>query len=130
MGTIITFGASSALLIAFLGFRSLELRMGRTFFPKIREKADMAVLRAFVYARRGIVKEMQIRMKGWIVNMIHQLTLAALSVTRRVEERLVTFIGYMRERASRGRKKTGVAPTPSAFLKTVSDERREEREIR
>ncbi len=130
MGTIITFGTSSVLLLAFLTFRSFELRSGKTFFAKSREKADMAVLRAFVYARRGIVREMQVRMKNWLVNIAHQLTLAALSGTRRLEERLVSFIGYMRERTARGRRKTTGGPTPSTFLKTVADERREERETR
>jgi hypothetical protein len=110
----------------FLLVRAYELRTNRVFFAPSRDRADMFVLRAFVYMRRGVVREVKQKSKNVFVNALHRLTLFALSLTRSVEEKLVSFIAYMRDRTARGKGKKKPAE-PSAFLKTVVEERREER---
>lgn len=126
MGVIITFGVSLALILLLVMVRALELASGKVFFAGVRSHADTAVLRVFVYLRRGIIREVKQGTKNLIVNVMHRITLLALKVTRVVEEKLLAFIGYMRRRAGRNKK---VVP-PSLFIKTMVDERREEREIR
>jgi hypothetical protein len=126
MVAIISFGISALLLVALFGLRAIEIKRGRVFFAGVRDSADNLVLRAFLVARRGIVREVKQDAKNVLVNTLHSLTLFALSITRGIEGKLIAFISYMRRRAGRNKK----VAEPSPFLKTVVEERKEEREAR
>ncbi len=126
MGATISFAVSSLLIVAMLGFRRFELYKGRTYFQHARDKADDVVLRVVVFIRRGVIRAGKQALRNFAVNLMHRMTLSALSVVRMTEDRLVAFIAYMKTRYS-SRKKGSTSTAPSPFLKTIVEERREEK---
>lgn len=112
---------SILLLGAFVMFRMWEEKRGKKFFASVRAEGDEIVSDLY---RAAVMGNIPHRYRHMLIAFLHNLTHAgvvlAVAVLRAIERPLSRFSYRLRQRAPSITKKE-----PSAFLKTITPEKKE-----
>ncbi|MBY0538828.1 hypothetical protein K2P56_00140 [Patescibacteria group bacterium] len=113
--------SSIVLLAGFVAFRVWEEKRGRKFFASERAEADAIVsdlYRALVMG--NIPQKYREMFLAFVHNATHMIVVLAVSTLRAIERPLSRFSYRLRQRAP-----GVIGKEPSAFLKTLTPEKKE-----
>lgn len=122
MSAAFTFAIALILLGAFIAFRFAEEKRGRRIWANMRDSADVVVSDMYTAAVRGDVPEKyRTMLVGFFHMLAHDAVSAAVEALRAAERPLERLSRKLRHGAPAGNGKE-----PSAFLKTLTPEKRPE----
>jgi len=122
MAAAFTFAIAFILLAVFLAFRFWEERRGRRVWGAARDSADVVVVDMYSAAVMGNVpQKYRIALVALLHAIAHEAVVSAVRALQAVERPLARLSHRLRQSAPRGNGKE-----PSAFLKTITPEKRSE----
>lgn len=118
MSAATLFIGSIAALIILIGLKMVEESRGSVLMPRLRSRADRAVLRGVVRSEQGLHTFVQSFSRKVILGSLRGLAMALITLLHTIEEKLVSAMALLR-----GRSGVRVVKNASIYLSSMSHRR-------